>query len=262
VPTLNANGADLYYVEHGSAGAPIVFGHGTLISSAIWQNLYFPLLPPEWHAYALDFRGHGRSCTAERGCTFAQMAEDVRSLALQLGLGRFVYVGLSMGGGVGLQLALRYPELLRGMVLVSSVTGLGPLGNPAFRLLGPLMAGRKRLLRMALSAASTRRPSREDLETVVDEAAVVTKATLREYLARNNRIEGIERLASLPVPTLVLIGARDSVIPAAQQERLAEILPNCRKVVFADEGHAAAAESPARVLAEIRSFVDALPRDL
>jgi pimeloyl-ACP methyl ester carboxylesterase len=260
MPIFHTADADLHYEQHGCGDVPFVFGHGTLISAAIWRDLYFPLLPPEWRAYALDFRGHGESRGAQRGCTFVRMAEDVRLLAQELDLGRFIYVGLSMGGGVGLQLALRHPDLLRGLVLLSPVTGLGPIGNPAFRCLGTLMAGRRWLLRPALAAAATRRPSREELERVVDQAVVVTRTTLREYLSRDNRIEGIERLASLRVPTLLVIGGRDRVIPVAQQERLGEILPNCTTIELADEGHAAAAEVPARILHEIRAFVGALPR--
>lgn len=258
MPTLTVNGAALHYVEHGSGSLPVVFGHGTLISSAIWQNLYFPLLPPEWRAYALDFRGHGCSASVQRGCTFVQMAEDVRALAQHLSLPPMVYVGLSMGGGVGLQLALRHPEIVRALVLISSVTGLGPLGNAGFRLLGPWMAGRRRLLRLALSLAATQRPSPADLDRVVEEAAVVSRTTLREYLGPSNRIEGVERLSSLAVPTLVVIGARDRVIPPAEQERLADLLPQARKLILPDLGHAAAAEAPARVLAAMRAFVEDL----
>lgn len=259
MPTFRTDDAELYYEQHGSGSVPFVFGHGTLVSSAMWRDLWFPLLPPEWRAYALDFRGHGASRAAQRGCTFVRMAEDVRLLAREVGLERFVYVGLSMGGGVGLQLALRHPDLLRALVLLSPVTGLAPLGNLPFRLLGPLMAGRRWLLRPALAAAATRRPSRDDLERVVDQAAVVTRATLREYLSRDNRIAGIEGLASMRVPTLLVIGGRDRVIPVSQQKRLGEILPNCRAVILPDAGHAAAAEVPATILAEIRAFVGTLP---
>jgi 3-oxoadipate enol-lactonase len=260
MPIFHTGAADLHYEQHGRGDVPLIFGHGTLISSAIWRDLYFPLLPPEWRAYALDFRGHGASRGAQGDCTFVQMAEDIRVLAQELALGSFVYVGLSMGGGVGLQLALSHPDLLRGLVLLSPVTGLGPIGSPAFRLVGPLMAGRRFLLRLALAAAATRRPTRDELDRVVDQAVVVTRTTLRSYLSSRNRIEGIELLASLRVPTLLVIGGRDRVIPVSQQKRLGDILPNCKTVVLPEEGHAAAAEVPARLVDEIRSFMDALPQ--
>jgi 3-oxoadipate enol-lactonase len=258
MPLLRVNEGELYYIEQGSGAVSVVFGHGTLISSAIWRDFYFKQLPPNWHALAIDFRGHGGSYTV-RGCTFVQMAEDIVALARARNLGRFVYIGLSMGGGVGLQLALSRPELLRGLILLSPVTGLGSLGNLGFRLFGHLAAGRRWLLRAGLRAASTRPPSREELDRVVEEAVVVSQETLKEYLGRKNVIEGTDRLASLNVPTLVLIGAKDSVIPVAQQERLAATIPGCRKVVFPNDGHALTAEKPTEVLAELRRFIDDLP---
>jgi pimeloyl-ACP methyl ester carboxylesterase len=183
------------------------------------------------------------------------MAEDVHALAEALGLGRFVYVGHSMGGGVGVQLALSHPGALRGLVLVSSVTGMGPLGSAAVCFVGRLMARRRWLLRMMIKSMSVRRPEPGVLEGVVDEAMQVSPATLREYLSPTNRIVGVERLASLTVPTLVLIGSRDTVIPVEQQHRLAATIPGCRKVVFEAEGHVAAAERPDLTFREIERFV-------
>jgi pimeloyl-ACP methyl ester carboxylesterase len=256
MPFLEVNQARLHYLEQGSGNLAVVFGHGTLISSNIWRDFYFPLLPVNWHALAPDFRGHGASNGIKAGCNFVQMAEDMAELVRLKGLGRVVYVGLSMGGGVGLQLALNHPELLKGLVLVSPVTGLGPLGNPAFVRLGPFMAGKRWLLRLGLSSVPTRKPTREALDRVVDEAMLVSVETLREYLSPTNRILGVERLGKLRLPVLLLIGARDRVIPVKQQLLLGQTLPDCRVRLDLDSGHALCAEKPDWVLKLTQEFVN------
>lgn len=255
MPFITVNGAKLFYLEKGSGPLTLFFGHGTLISSNIWRDFYFPLLPAEWHALAPDFRGHGASNAVRTGCNFVRMAEDVAAMIQAKNLGRVVYVGLSMGGGVGLQLALSHPELLRGLVLLSPVTGLGPLGNPAFSWLGKYMAGKRWLLRLGMSSASTRRPSPAALDKVVEEALLVRSQTLREYLAPGNRFQGIERLSQLKVPALLLIGLRDRVIPVKQQLLLGRSIPGCEVHASPEHGHALAAENPEWVLARMRKFV-------
>ncbi|MCB5246494.1 MAG: alpha/beta hydrolase [Candidatus Cloacimonetes bacterium] len=258
MPFMNVNGVRLHYLEHGSGPVNIVFGHGTLISSNIWRDFYFPRLPEDWHALAPDFRGHGSSNSVKTGCNFVQMADDIASMIQVMGLGKVTYTGLSMGGGVGLQLALRHPELLRGLVLISPVTGLGPLGNIVFTKLGKFMAGKRWLLRIGMRSAATIKPSPEALEKVVDEAIRVGPETLAEYLSSANRMEGIERLQELAIPVLLLIGLKDRVIPVRQQLTLGRMIPNCRVEVHSGRGHALCAEEPEWVWERVLGFVASL----
>jgi 3-oxoadipate enol-lactonase len=255
LPYIEVNGARLFYLEQGSGDITVIFGHGTLISSNIWRDFYFPSLPAEWHALAPDFRGHGGSNGVKTGCNFVQMAEDIAEIIRQKELGKVVYIGLSMGGGVGLQLALSHPELLRGLVLLSPVTGLGPLGNPAFTKLGAYMAGKRWLLRMGMQAVSTKKTTSAALDKVVDEAMQVGKETLCEYLSHANKIVGIENLSELNLQVLLMIGLKDKVISLKQQLKLGELIPHCRVVTDADSGHALCAEKPEWVLSLIKDFI-------
>ena len=89
----------------------------------------------------------------------------------------------------------------------------------------------------------------------VDDAALVSKKTWLEYLHPDNRIRDFEKLKNLAVPTLVIIGEKDTVIPIDFQEHVANTIPNATKVLLLGEGHAAAIENPAKVLSEINSFL-------
>jgi 3-oxoadipate enol-lactonase len=258
MPYLEVNNAKLFYLELGSGDIAVIFGHGTFISSNIWRDFFFPHIPENWRVLAPDFRGHGASSSVQNGCNFVQMAEDVAEFIRLKKMGKVVYVGLSMGGGVGLQMALNNPELLRGMVLISSVTGLGPLGNSIFTKLGPYMAGKRWLLRLGMLTAASRKPTRKALNLVVDEAMQVSSQTLKEYLSSANKIVGVEHINEIELPILQLVGLKDKVIPVKQQLQLGKALSNCRIVSDPEAGHALCAEKPEWVLKHINEFVSKL----
>lgn len=254
--SIVVNNFRLHYLEQGNGDTTLFFGHGTLISSNIWRDFYFPILPQDWHAIAADFRGHGASASVKTGCNFIQMADDVAAMVKELKLGKIIYVGLSMGGGVGLQLALSHPEILKGLVLISTVTGLGPLGNPAFLHFGKYTAGKKALLRYGLKSASTRKPDPVALEKVVDEAMLVSKQTLTEYLSPFNKIACIDKLPDIKIPVLLLIGLMDKVIPVKQQLLLSKTIPGCQCFTYKDCGHALAAENPTQIVTKLTDFIN------
>ena len=118
MPKIVVNGVELNYEEHGSGEERVVFIHGARGAATTWRDV-LALLPANYHAYALDLRGHGQSAHVTEGCTMSQWANDVYRFSLELGLGKFVYVGVSMGGGVGIQLVIDHPEVLKAAVLVS-----------------------------------------------------------------------------------------------------------------------------------------------
>lgn len=255
MPTISVNNADLYYVEHGSGDIPIIFVHGFLLSSNMWTSSYLPSLPPRYRAYALDMRGHGRSKDAP-DCTIGAMADDVYEFSRTLKLGEFVFAGVSMGGGVGLQLALRHQEALSALVLFSPVTGLGPSGAVLLRLLGGFIAQKRWVLRVMIRGLCVRRPPPQALETVLDDAVLVSAGSIREFTGAEPPITGLERLDSVTVPTLLIIGTEDRAIPVDQQHRLAERMPNVKKVVYEGEGHMVVGERREAVMGEMLGFLD------
>jgi pimeloyl-ACP methyl ester carboxylesterase len=104
-----------------TAGVPVVFLHSYAGNAAHWSNQLTHLRNSR-RAVAIDLRGHGRSATPASLDTFATtaMAEDVKTVADQLKLDRFVLVGHSMGGAVAIAYAGMYPERVAGLVLVAT----------------------------------------------------------------------------------------------------------------------------------------------
>lgn len=255
MPTMTVNGVELSYVEHGLGPEPLVLLHGFLTSARLWEALYFPRLPQKYRAYALDLRGHGRSRGVTRGCTLAQMSDDVRQFAARLGLKKYAAIGVSMGAGVALQVALDEPAALKALVLINSLSPFDPIGTPWRRFLARWLAGRRWLLRRACRPMFTqdRGPL---LEAFLDEAMLVRRETARDWLSGENGMRHLARLGALRVPTLVIVSGRNTVVPIASQIRLAKSIPNARIVTFPDEGHAVSGENPERVLSEVLTFLE------
>jgi pimeloyl-ACP methyl ester carboxylesterase len=115
---IPANGANLYYELHG-AGQPLILLHGGLGTVDTFAGL-LPELAAGRRVVPVELQGHGRSPDMDRPFRFEQMAGDVAELIRRLRLGRADILGYSLGGGVALHAAIRHPELVRRLVLIST----------------------------------------------------------------------------------------------------------------------------------------------
>ncbi|HEX2682221.1 MAG TPA: alpha/beta fold hydrolase, partial [Candidatus Dormibacteraeota bacterium] len=114
----NVNGINLYYETHG-AGRPLILLHGGLMSGETFGPV-LPLLAEHHKVITVDLQGHGRTADIERPIDIRVMAGDIAALIDHLGLEKADLVGYSLGGGVALQTAVRFPEKVRRLVAVSA----------------------------------------------------------------------------------------------------------------------------------------------
>ena len=121
----DVNGIKLYYEVHGS-GRPLVQLHGGLGSIEMF-GLNLQRFATGHQVIAVDLQGHGRTADIDRPITVQAMGEDIAALIRHLKIERADVVGYSLGGGVAFQVALRHPELVRKLVLIST-----PLRRDAF----------------------------------------------------------------------------------------------------------------------------------
>ena len=112
----NSNGIAFYYDEQGE-GAPLVLLHGGIGSGQMFASLA-PALANRRRVIAIDLQGHGRTADVDRPFDVAAMADDVAGVIEQLG-GTADLLGYSLGGAVGLRLALQHPERVNDLILVS-----------------------------------------------------------------------------------------------------------------------------------------------
>src|SRR5439155_3011276 len=120
----DVNGLKLYYEIHGS-GRPLILLHGGLGAIEMFgPNL--PALAKGRQVIAVDLQGHGRTADIDRPLSVALMADDIAALIQRLGIARADIMGYSLGGGVALQAAIRHPDVVRKLVVVSTPNAFYP----------------------------------------------------------------------------------------------------------------------------------------
>ena len=226
---FDSDGLRLHYELHGpEAGPPVVLVHGFASDYQLnwvgtrWQET---LVAANYHVIGLDCRGHGRSDKPHDAAAYAidVMAADVRRLLDELGIGACHYIGYSMGGRIGLQCVLDFPERLRSAVL----GGIGTSGAiEDAEAIARALRGRDAESASALSFQrfASARPI-NDLEAL---------AACMVGLGRTTRLDG-ERLAAIRTPVLLVAGDRDEIAHDASQ--LAAGIPGARLVVIPGRDH-------------------------
>lgn len=230
--------------------------HGIGDSSRTWEEV-LPLLGDGYTVVAPDLLGHGASDKPRADYSIGGFANGMRDLQVVLGVERATIVGHSLGGGIALQFAYQYPERVERLVLVAS-GGLGAEVNPLLRAAAlpgasaaiavsvrsplrlPAMAAARLIARAglldpsdvdeighvwaALSDRSTRHAFLRTLRSVIDVRGQSVKGTDRLYL-------------TAAIPTLVVWGDRDPILPVGHASAAIEALPGAVLQVVARAGH-------------------------
>src|SRR5438067_565063 len=114
----SVNGITLYYEIHGT-GKPLIMLHGGFGSFEMFAALS-PALAEKYQVIGVDLYGHGRTALTDRPLRFEHMADDIAGLIEHLGLDKADVLGFSLGGAVALQTAIRHPECVNKLVLIST----------------------------------------------------------------------------------------------------------------------------------------------
>jgi pimeloyl-ACP methyl ester carboxylesterase len=274
--TIRLRGEDLTYLDAGS-GTPAVFVHGLLGSHRTWAHLVAELAE-DHRVIAPDLFGHGGSAKPRGDYSLGAHAATLRDLLDELGLGRVTLVGHSLGGGVTLQFAYLFPDRLERLVLVSS-GGLGRELNPLLRaptLPGaewvlPLLAshwarGRVEAVGRGLGRMLTWvgvRPNTDVTEAWRGFVSLSDADSRRAFLASARAVidPGGQTVTARPllhrlgaVPTLLVWGGRDRMIPALHAAAAATAIPGSRVEIFERAGHFPHLDDPDRFVRVLRDF--------
>jgi pimeloyl-ACP methyl ester carboxylesterase len=259
---------------HAGQGTPLLLIHGIGDSSDTWQHV-IPELARDHLIVAPDLLGHGRSDKPRADYSVAAYANAMRDLLSVLDIERVTVVGHSLGGGVAMQFAYQYPERCERLVLISTggvshevhpalrlaATPLADLFLPLLRLTPVSFAGMAsvrvlevlrtdlgrdadHLLRMfeSLPDATARRAFVRTIRAVVDWRGQAITMLDRCYLTRG-------------MPTLLMWGAHDAVIPMHHGEIAHRAMPGSRLEIFPDAGHFPHHADPARFVSVLREFI-------
>jgi pimeloyl-ACP methyl ester carboxylesterase len=258
----------------GGEGPTLVLIHGITGTSETWKDV-LPWLAETHTVIAPDLLGHGQSAKPRGDYSLGAYASGIRDLLTALDCDSATFVGHSLGGGVAMQLAYQFPERLDRLVLVSS-GGLGHEVHLMLRLTAlpgaehvlPL-AGLRPLHQLAATVAGTLArlglTAGADLEEVARGFASLADPHARHafiHTARSiidiegQRVSATDRLyLSAEVPSLLIWGERDPIIPVSHAHTAHELMPGSRLEVFPNAGHFPYRDDPHRFVAVLREFI-------
>jgi pimeloyl-ACP methyl ester carboxylesterase len=251
MPTARLNGIEIYYEDHGS-GYPVVLSHGYSSTSAMWQPQVGPLTE-RFRLITWDMRGHGSSDSPEEQSAYseAHTVEDLAALLRHLGIEQAVIGGLSLGGYMSLGFHLAHPEMVKALILCDTGPGYrNPKGREAWNETAFKRA--ERFEEEGLDALG-RSPEVEAVRSRHRSAAGLAKAARGMLAQFDPRV--IESLDGISVPTLIIVGANDTPFLAGTDYMAAKI-PNARKVVIPDAGHASNIDQPEAFNRTVLEFLD------
>lgn len=247
-----------YRLEQPAAGAAlrptVMLGHALGCDLRMWDALAGHLLAQGHPVLRYDQRGHGGSDTPAGPYTMAELAEDAARLIGELGVGPVIWIGLSMGGMVGQELALRHPGDVQALVLANTTSGYPPEAQAGWaqRIAGIRLGGLQVIVDGALQ-----RWFHEGFRAAHPEVVALWRARVlacREpgYIACCEAISDVDttdRLHRITQPTLVIAGALDAGTPPAFAHAIAARIAGAQLAVLPDAAHLSVLEQPRAFMA-------------
>lgn len=237
---LERDGVNLYYEVHGTKGPVILLSHGYSATSAMWEG-QIAALTRNHRLVLWDMRGHGQSDYPEDPSLYSEEATvaDMAAILDAVGAEKAIVGGLSLGGYMSLAFHEAHPERVIALLIIDT--------GPGFKKDEAREAWNANALR---TAERFERDGLSPLKSLTPEMAT-SRHRSAEGLARAGRgmltqrdAHVINALPSIRVPSLVIVGAKDTPFLASADYMAAKI-QGARKVVIADAGHASNIDQPA-----------------
>ena len=266
MPKLQVNNADIYYEDQGAGADTIVFVHGLLWSGRMFDD-QVQALKDRYRCITIDLRGQGQSEVTQTGYDIDTLSEDVAAIIEALELNPCHFLGLSMGGFIGLRLAIRRPNLLKSLMLLETSADPEPKEN----------IGQYRLLNLVarwfgLGIVATRvMPIMFGEKFLNDPLRKNQKGKWQERMIANHRIgitravKGVitrsgvyDQIDKISVPTLIIVGDQDTATPLEKSKRMYARIQGAELVVIPGAGHTSTVEEPEAVNQAIDGFLSNL----
>ena len=256
MPFAHCNNTRLFYRIEGTPGKPVlVLSHSIGTDHAMWAP-QVPDLLPHFQVLRYDTRGHGASEVAKGEFTIELLGKDVLGLADSLGVSKFAFCGLSMGGAIGQWLGLNATDRLTSLVLANTAPKFGERSNWETRIKMVSERGMAAIVDLAMQRFFSSQMVTTAHASAIKSVLLGTDpmgyigccAALRDFDMR-------DKVRNILVPTLVISGDRDVSTPwAGNGELLAQEIPNARAVHLA-AAHLSNLEKPRSFLIALLEFL-------
>lgn len=259
MPSIDLGSHELWYEDTGD-GPAVLLVHGLFFDHRMWEA-QIEALQDTYRCIAVDVRCHGRSGCPGTGWDLWDAAEDIAALLDHLELDQVHWVGLSMGGMIGLRFALDHQDRLASLTLLDTsaeretrekmhkaMAGLARIGGrPLIRLMMPYAAGQM------FSRSFKDSP---EAQPWLDQVKELEPDRLHAgAMAVFDRGSLVDRLAEIRVPTMVLVGDRDRATPPSKAETIEKGIPGARRALVPGAGHMSPVERPEYVNRLVGGFL-------
>ncbi len=261
MPYLKARGLHFRYRVTGD-GPPLLLIRGLTRCMDFWLH-FEPLLRPHFTVICMDNRGVGGSDKPLPPYSTAMMGDDCAAVVRALGFAQVDVFGVSLGGMIAQKLALRHPGLVRRLALGCTTPGGRHGRRPPRRALARLATlpfrdveeANRRSAELVLSDGFRRRhPELLDRWLELLRRWPVRRHAFLGQLAAAMAHGAGDDLPRLHVPTLILSGDSDRLLPPVNSERLADLIPDARLVWLPGAGHEFQTEQPEETVGLLREF--------
>lgn len=261
MPIAHVNGIDINYELEGEGPETLVLINGLADDLESWGFQVPDLLEAGLRVLRFDNRGVGKTDSPGGPYTSRLLADDAKALVDHLGISDFHLMGVSMGGMISQEYALAYGSDLRSLTLACTYAAPGPFCSRMFAMWGDMapQLGVPFVMRDVTLWAFTVPffSERPDEAAEFEEAMAGMEMSVEAYLAQLNVIQThdtVDRLDTLSVPTLVLAGEEDILIPVRLSRSLHELVPGAEWATVPG-GHACLWEHPAPFNSTLIDFI-------
>jgi 3-oxoadipate enol-lactonase len=244
------NGLTTHWSAAGRADGPaIVFSNSLGTDGRIWAGLA-KLLGDRTRIITYDSRGHGLTDAPQGPYTIGGLADDLLALADHIGLNRFALVGLSVGGVIAQQVALKAPDRLSALVLCDTAARIGSIDSWTTRIESIRSAGLTSIADPIMErwfAKSFRDQRKDDLAGWRN---MMTSTPVEGYIATCQALRDCDlttEVSRISVPTLVVVGEEDGSTPPALVQATAKLIPGARFEIIPGAAHMPCIEQPDRL---------------
>ncbi|MFW9988033.1 MAG: alpha/beta fold hydrolase [Candidatus Odinarchaeota archaeon] len=270
MPKIRVNGINIYYEIYGN-GFPFVMINGqsgtvnSFKSLKLIFNQFISLFSKDFKTILFDKRGIGQTDDIDKQYTIKTLADDVVGLMENLNLEKANIIGFSMGGLIAQELMINYPEKIEKSVIGATHYGMSRYIMPSEEVTNIMMRNQEGLspeeiVKSQISLAYTEKFIKNNLnfiDTIIQNyiSNPITPEAYQKQINAILRFNSSRRLKKVQLPTLVLHGRHDLLVPVRNAEILAELIHGTKLRIFENSAHTLLIEEPVEVLNEILNFL-------
>lgn len=266
MPHINCNNASLFYIDEGAGAETIVFSHGLLFSHEMFRA-QIDFFKSRYRCIAYDHRGQGQSEITKTGYDMDSLYLDAAALIENLQLGPVHFVGLSMGGFVGMRLATRKPHLIKSLTLMQTAAD-GEVNKLKYRVLNLIfkVAGSKpiykKIMNILFGKTFMNDPGKS-AERVYweNKMMAIPKTVTRAVSGVISRSGVFEEIKSIEKPTLVIAGDEDVATTPEKAQRIHKQINGSVLEIISGAGHSSTIEKPGEVNHILEKFLSHVKAD-